>query len=152
MGVPDLREYVSAGSHGLAFLASIPAAAYLWRRCGPDPARRLSAAVYGFGLASCFAASAACHATAAMGEPSLALIRLDHIAIFLLIAGTYTPIARHLMPVRAGAIALTLAWLGAAVWLCLITTLGPLPAPVATSMYLAMGWEAPCATWGWPPG
>jgi hemolysin III len=65
--------------------------------------------------------------------------RLDHSAIFLLIAGTYTPFSLALGP-SAGAMLLRLAWLGAAAG-CLMTLCWPsAPRPLVTATYLAIGW------------
>ncbi len=67
--------------------------------------------------------------------------RLDHSAIFLLIAGTYTPFSFALGS-GVGVTLFRLAWAGAAAG-CLVTLLWPsAPKPIVTCTYLAVGWMA----------
>ncbi len=67
---------------------------------------------------------------------------LDHCAIFLLIAGTYTPFA--LGPLRGvwGSTILGYVWLFAIFGVILNTTRGPLRRGFSLFLYLAMGWSA----------
>lgn len=140
MSVLDLRESVSAATHGAALIAAIPAAILLLRRGGTDRSRRLALLSYALGLSACFAASTACHALVASGRGSRTAVMIDRIGIYLLIAGTYTPIVATLLPEGRRRSTLRAVWLAAAFGMVLDLTRGPLPAPVATSFYLAMGW------------
>lgn len=134
----DLCETVSAASHGAALLAAAPALGVLLRR-GPREAR-VPLMAYGLGLLACFGASTACHAIAAAGHDSRAMAAVDHMAIFLLIAGTYTPIVAALLPPCHRVATLRVVWLAAGVGVALNLRHGPLPPRVATAFYLAMGW------------
>lgn len=136
----DLREPVSAATHGAAFLAAIPAAFALYRRADPRCTRRWVLVLYGLGLSACFAASTACHALMAFGVYSTMAVVADHIGIYLLIAGTYTPIAGMLLPPEKRGTTLKAVWGATAVGAILNLAGGPLPAWLATSFYLAMGW------------
>src|SRR5262249_29890350 len=110
MGWLDLREPVSALSHGLGVALALPGMILLWRRTRPGRGTRLSLLVYGLGLTLCYGCSATYHGI--QGSPDrVAFYRLlDHIGIYLLIAGTYTPVASVLLegPWRQGT--LVLAW------------------------------------------
>lgn len=86
-----LREPVAALSHLAAALAAPFAASVLWRRSRDDRAKQISMLVYGCSLVILFLASAAYHGVAAGPGPLDVLRRIDHSAIFLLIAGTFTP-------------------------------------------------------------
>ncbi len=66
--------------------------------------------------------------------------RLDHVGIYLFIAGSYTGIAANLLQNRLSWLKLSLAWLWAAAGSAVQLVGAPLPAPVATGLYLAMGW------------
>jgi hemolysin III len=139
MDVFDIRESVSALIHGVAFLAVIPAAIALWMRANCFT-RRMAVASYGIGLAFCFASSTAFHTLNALGYNAKTAVLIDHIGIFLLIAGTYTPIVTTLLPPKRRRATLWIVW-GVAISGAILNLLtGPLPAPIATSFYLAMGW------------
>ena len=136
------REPFNGISHFLAALLALPGlGALLWLGRGDLP-RQLSLFLYGVSLILMFAASAAYHLVQA-GPGALRLLRkLDHTAIYLLIAGTYTPICTAYF---------TGAWLWGilgAVWaLALIGIAGKLfwinqPRWFSVLVYLLMGWLA----------
>ena len=56
----DLREPVSALTHGLGLILALPGTILLWRRAGCR-ARRVSLLLYGLSLAFCYGASALYH-------------------------------------------------------------------------------------------
>jgi hemolysin III len=98
------------------------------------------ALIYGGSLIALYAASSVYHLVRGTEAMDRLLRRFDHCAIFLLIAGTYTPIlwwalqgtqrAVYLAVVWGLALAgivMRIAWLGAPRWLY-------------TAMYLGMGW------------
>lgn len=140
MDVVDIREIVSAATHGAALIAAIPGVVALVRRVRPDRARMLALLVYGVGLVACFGASTSCHALCASGHESRIFIMIDHMAIYLLIAGTYTPLVVALLPAPRRRETLGVIWLAAGIGMALNLMRGPLPAWLATSFYLAMGW------------
>ncbi len=138
----ELREPVSAGTHALWLFLSLPATLILWRRSGPDRGRRLSLLVYGLSLACCYAGSALFHGVP-FARPKLELYdRLDHVGIFLLIAGSYTPIAWNLMRARWRFGVLASAWGVAAIGSTMILSAGIMPPLLNTAIYLGMGWGA----------
>src|SRR5512137_1904958 len=78
----------------------------------PGPRARLAAAVYGGSLVALFAVSALYHRPTWGARQRLWMRRLDHSAIFLLIAGTFTPLCLLLGDGRARAM-LAVVWAGA---------------------------------------
>ena len=86
-----LREPVNGLTHFFAsIVAAIGTLVLLIVEHG-NAAREVSLAVYGLSLTLLFGASAAYH-LAPLREKGIAILRrLDHSAIYLLIAGTYTP-------------------------------------------------------------
>jgi hemolysin III len=142
MNLLDLREPVSAWSHGAGLLLALPGTVSLWRRGDGCRARQLSLLIYGLSLAFCYAASALFHG-ARVGEERLgAFQRLDHIGIFALIAGSYTPIAWNLLRGRWRRWTLGLAWLSATSGAALHQACGTVPICLSTALYLGMGWGA----------
>ena len=68
--------------------------------------------------------------------------RLDHIAIFLLIAGTYTPVCVITLGYPLGYIMLSLVWGVAAAGLLMKIFWMDAPVWLSCSLYVAMGWIA----------
>jgi hypothetical protein len=56
----NLREPVSAWSHGAGLLLALPGTLFFWRRSARDRAKRLSLLVYGLSLAFCYLAWGRC--------------------------------------------------------------------------------------------
>jgi len=98
-----------------------------------------ASAVFGGTLVFLYATSTLYHSA---GTPRLkrTLRILDHVAIFLLIAGTYTPFAGVLMREGWGWTVLALAWGFALVGLLFKLLSEHRFHPAATSLYLLMGW------------
>lgn len=142
MDLLSLREPLSAGSHGAWLLLSLPATLWLWLRSRHDRSKQISLLVYGASLSACFGASTLFHGMRVPGPQLDTLALIDHIGIYLLIAGTYTPIAWNLLsrPWKHGVLAL--AWLAAAGGSTMQVLWTDLPIWMATSLYLVMGWGA----------
>jgi hemolysin III len=138
----DFREPVSAWTHGGGLLLSIPATALLWRRSAGDPARRFSLLVFGLSLALCYCGSTLFHAMRLGSDGLYWLDALDHIGIFILIAGSYTPVAWNLLHGRLRWGTLVSAWLAAGVGTGLLLICGIFSMFWSTLFYLAMGWGA----------
>lgn len=124
---------------GLALgLAAAPAVVALAFRA-PDRALVAAAAVYAASLLAMFAASAAYHMTPAPAWRDR-LRRLDQSAIYLKIAGAYTPFAvmtgPEAMPFLAG------LWAAAAAGVTLKAMTARQLFGVTVALYLAMGWAA----------
>ncbi len=105
-------------------------------RAAPGPRAAVAAAVYGLALTAQFAVSALYHRPRWETRARLVMRRLDHAAIFMLIAGTYTPFCLLLpdgggngllVAVWTGALAgmvLSVAWPLAPKWLMAVLTVG----------------------------
>ena len=72
---------------------------------------------------------------------SAVLRRLDHTNIFLIIAGTYTPLSILLLPAATARVLLIVVWAGALVGL-LARVLARRTALVDVPVYVALGWVA----------
>lgn len=123
-------------SHELAFFAALGAGAVL---ISFAPARAAwAAAVYAVSLATMLGTSALYHRPTWAPGPRRWLRRADHAAIFVLIAGTYTPFTL-LLPGQ-GAAMLALAWGGAAAGILQSFFWVHAPRPLVASLYVALGW------------
>ncbi len=146
-----LRDPVSTWTHLLGLVAAFPTTWLLIRRALRTPARTpgerafrngkvASLAIFGFGMAACYAASAAYHGPVADESTIETLRRLDMVGIFLLIAGTFTPAAWALMRPTPRLVAMILVW-GVSIACGTTLVLGrTFPTWLATSIYLGLGW------------
>jgi hemolysin III len=138
-GAPRQRPLLRGVSHVLAALAALPAAAWLHSRAVSD-AGRMAAVVYGATLVLLFTVSATYHRVfwtdAAVRK---AVGRVDHSAIFLLIAGTYTPFC--LLIGDAGGKALLVAvWAAAALGMFVVIFVPQTPKTLRSGLYVLLGW------------
>lgn len=104
------EEHWNTGTHGLGILLGLAGAVLMVLKVqGTDALTRASVWTYSLSVIILFTASTVYHAVA---DPRIKrrLRILDHISIYLLIAGTYTPVA--LITLRDG----SGWWLFAAVW------------------------------------
>ena len=142
MGLLDLREPASTLTHLAGMVLALPGTWVLWKKAQGDRPRQLSLLIFGLGLAICYGASALYHAVQARGGALGFYYLLDHVGIYILIAGTYTPVAWNLLNEPWRGRTLTLAWLGAVVGAALHLRYGALPPWICTTLYLVMGWGA----------
>src|SRR5262245_14771306 len=136
----DLREPVSSWSHCVGLPLALPGTLILWRRSAGDSQKRRCLLVYGLSLAFCYAASALYHGLRLPGDRLSFFNCLDHIGIFVLIAGSYTPLAWSLLRGRWRWGTLAVVWLFTAVTAVLLAVSGPFPCALSTCLYLGMGW------------
>ena len=135
-----MREPVNGLTH--AFSAVVSAVVLVWMLVIPPGGwgGKLALTVYGLSLVGMFSASASYH-LAVVSEAALRRLRkLDHSAIYLLIAGTYTPICLHFFSDfwRWGLLGTIwgMALIGIVVKLFVIRA----PRWVTAGIYLLMGW------------
>ncbi len=102
----------------------------------------IAAVVYSLGISTCFGVSALYHRRLWGPRGYAVMRRLDHAAIFLLIAGTYTPYCLLLLPSRTAAILLTVVWAGAAAGIVLQLGWPHAPRWLSVPIYIALGWTA----------
>ena len=86
-----IREPFNAISHAAGALLALIGTIVLLLKGWGIPAHTAALAVYGISLAGLFSASAAYHWAVVKPAVLQKLRKLDHSAIYLLIAGTYTP-------------------------------------------------------------
>src|SRR5512147_1157407 len=103
------------------------------------PAARAAAAVYGASLFALFAVSALYHRPTWPDRARLILRRLDHSAIFLLIAGTYTPFCVLLGGPRGSAL-LALVWTGALLGVVQSVIWPRAPRALVAALAILLGW------------
>jgi hemolysin III len=91
------KDPVSSWTHFIGFWLALAAATALVWRVADDGPKATGMAVYGGALVALFLASSLYHWLDVGERGNRWLRRLDHAAIFLLIAGTYVPPLLHLL-------------------------------------------------------
>jgi len=99
-------------------------------------------AIYGASLVLLYVASTLCHSVHCSDANAKRLDRLDHMAIFLLIAGTYTPLCLVTLRGPWGWTILAIEWALAAIGIVLVTIGAVRRQWPRVTVYLAMGWVA----------
>jgi len=142
MELLSFREPVSAWSHCSWLVLSIPGTILLCLRSRGGVGKRLSFLIFGASLAVCYAGSTLYHGVR-LSEERIAFFNLiDYIGIYVLIAGSYTPLAWNLLRGKWRWGTLSIAWLLALAGGLVQIACGMLPSTVATVTYLVMGWGA----------
>lgn len=137
------REPVNAGTHLAGAVVAAVATAALALLARDRPLAQAAFLVFGASSVALFGASTLLHAVWAGPRLARWLRRLDHGAIYLLIAGSYTPVT--LVAVRPVNPALAwwlfgLAWLLAALGLVFKAFWLGAPRWLSTALYVGMGW------------
>jgi hemolysin III len=134
---PRLRGVFHEGAFYGAVVLGVPLVATA------EPGRaRFAAAVYASCAALCFGASALYHRPTWRPRVRGWLARLDHAGIYLLIAGTYTPLCLLVMSAGWGKVILTIVWSGACAGILLKLVWLRSPKWLAAVIALTLGWVA----------
>ena len=128
-------------SHGVGALSSLLGVAALLRLAAArSSATLLACSIYGLTLVLMFASSTAYHAVPATNERAKRALRtLDHSAIFLLIAGTYTALSLAVPASIAATSLLTCVWLLSGFGILTLARQGANRKRGPIAFYLALG-------------
>jgi hemolysin III len=134
------RDPVSAATHLMWCVLGMYITGMFWRLGRGDRVRQVSVACFGICMTLLYGASGLYHAVR-VGEPYLNYFRLlDHSAIYLLIAGTYTPVCAVLLRGRLRVGLLIMIWSLAAGGIACKWLLSEPPHELTVGLYVAMGW------------
>jgi len=128
-------------SHFYGFFASLPAGALLVATA-PWGLARWTALVYAFSVSAMLGASTLLHRGSWSAAQSRTLTKLDHSCIYLLIAGTYTPISLIALSGWVRPVVFSAAWFGALVGIALEWARNRPPRGWVTTNYIVLGWVA----------
>jgi hemolysin III len=137
----QIEEVANAVTHGLGLVASVaalPLLIVLAARRG-DAWAIVGASVFGASLVTVYATSTIYHSLR-LGPSKELWRRLDHAAIYLLIAGTYTPFTLGALRGPWGWSLFGIVWGVAAVGIAAKVVFGPRLKMLSTVAYLVMGW------------
>jgi len=140
--LPGLREPVNGLTHLAAAFAALVGLVVLDVMAWGDVSNLVPLTIYGLSLVAMFSSSAAYHLLQASPRHSRILQKLDHSAIFLLIAASYTPICLHFFAGFWRLGFLTLIWSFALVGIFLKLLVSTMPRRLNAAVFLMMGWAA----------
>jgi channel protein (hemolysin III family) len=139
--LPGFHDPVSSLSHLLGAVVFALLTPALLRRGRGDPARVAFLGVYAFSCVFLLTMSAVYHMLPVGTGGRSVMERLDHGAIFMLIAGTFTPVHGILFRGVWRGGALLLIWAAAVTGITLKTVFfAGLPEGLGLSFYLTLGW------------
>ena len=133
------RPLLRGAIHQAAFPVALVLGALLTIKTDGDR-RHLAAAIFSASVAICFGLSALYHRITWTPELRLRMRRLDHAGVYLLIAGTYTPVALLELSGAWRTTILTITWAGAALAITQRFLWSSAPKWVAAALSLAIGW------------
>ena len=137
-----IREPGSAITHFIGMMMAIMAATPLMVKAavGADNMAFLAMAIFIGSMVALYGASAIYHSVNVKDGILKVFRKLDHMMIFVLIAGSYTPVCLIILDARAGYTLLTVVWsiavLGMITKACWITC----PKWFSSTIYISMGW------------
>ena len=137
-----LREPVNGLTHLAAAIAAAVGLILLLWITRESPAKLVAMAVYGLALVLMFSASTVYHLVRAGPRVMAWLRKLDHTSIYLLIAGTYTPICLHYLTGTWRWLPLVIIWSLAIIGITVKLFIIKAPRWVTAGVYLLMGWLA----------
>ncbi|MCL4419854.1 hemolysin III family protein [Patescibacteria group bacterium] len=137
-----MKEPVNTWTHFILFMAAIVGLIFLVFLSKNSLSKLVTMTIYGISMILLYGASSLYHWVKTTPKNELILKKIDHIAIYLLIAGSYTPVFYY---------GLEGAWRWAmlsAVWLLAITGMAlkiwfiHAPRYVSSAFYVSLGWIA----------
>lgn len=135
---PPMKPLLRGFFHQCAAFVALGAGAVLLRAC-PNERTRWATAVFALSLVWLFGVSATYHRVDWSEVARARMRRLDHASIFVLIAGTYTPVALLGLP-DGGRSMLAYAWAGAIAGVFSSIFWTSAPKWVLAALCVAVGW------------
>lgn len=143
---PPIKPKLRGVSHQIAFFVAIVATAILVVRA-PTTRASWASAVYGAALTTLFGVSALYHRPTWSPEQRKIMRRIDHAAIFLLIAGTYTPLFYLLDVPEMHYRPLWIVWCGALAGIAKSLLWPHAPKALTALLCVVLGWAVVGDVW-----
>jgi hemolysin III len=134
---PLMRGWLHLGAAPIALVAGMALVVF-----APTQAGRISAAIFTLSAVLLFGTSAVYHRGNWSPQTKAVLRRMDHANIFIIIAGTYTPLTVLLLEGTQRVVVLCLVWGGAILGVIFRVLWVGAPRWLYVPMYIALGWVA----------
>ncbi|PTM57704.1 PAQR family membrane homeostasis protein TrhA [Desmospora activa] len=137
-----MKEPVNTWTHFITFLVAIVGLVFLILLSKDNMSKLVTMTIYGTSVILLYGASSLYHWVRTTPSKELLLKKLDHIAIYLLIAGSYTPVFYYGLEGAWKWTMLTAVWLLAVIGAFLKLWLVKAPRYLSTTFYVTLGWIA----------
>lgn len=137
-----IKDPGSAITHFIGMLMAIFAAVPLLIKAAHEPSSiyLISLTVYAISMVLLYGASTTYHTLDLSEKVNTVLKKIDHMMIFVLIAGSYTPICLLVIKGKSGMMMLALVWGIAAIGILIKAFWVFCPKWVSSVLYIGMGW------------
>lgn len=137
-----MKEPVNTWTHFVTCIAAVIGLVLLIRLSYESTSTLITMVIYGVSLILLYAASSIYHWVRTTPKKELWLKKLDHCAIYLLIAGSYTPVFYHGLDGVWKWVMLLVIWVMSIIGIVLKLFFIHLPRYLSTAFYVTLGWIA----------
>lgn len=137
-----MKEPVNTWTHFVLFMAAIVGLVFLIILSRHNLSKLITMTVYGVSMILLYGASSLYHWVRTTPQKELILKRIDHIAIYLLIAGSYTPVFYYGLTGGWRWAMLGVIWSLAFIGMILKIWFIHAPRYVSSAFYVSLGWIA----------
>lgn len=137
-----MKEPVNTWTHLIPFVAAIVGLVFLIIISRDNISKLVTMTIYGLSVIVLYGASSVYHWVQTTPQRELLLKRVDHIAIYFLIAGSYTPVFYYGLEGVWRWAMLTAVWTLAIVGMALKIWFIHAPRYVSATFYVSLGWIA----------
>ena len=137
-----MRDKVSAVTHLMGIILSAAGTWYLAVKSMEYESIKIIGAniVFGGSMILLYTASTVYHWIKNNEKAILTARKIDHMMIFVLIAGTYTPVCINILDSRLGYIILSAVWILTIAGIVLALLWIDMPRKISSGIYIMMGW------------
>ena len=137
-----MKEPVNTWTHFISFVAAIVGLIILIILCRNSLSKLITMTIYGLSLILLYGASSLYHWVRTTPQKELLLKKIDHIAIYFLIAGSYTPVFYYGLEGAWRWAMLISVWSLALLGMALKIWFIHAPRYVSSAFYVSLGWIA----------
>ncbi len=137
-----MKEPVNTWTHFISFVAAIVGLIILIILCRNSLSKLITMTIYGMSLILLYGASSLYHWVRTTPQKELLLKKIDHIAIYFLIAGSYTPVFYYGLEGAWRWAMLISVWSLALLGMALKIWFIHAPRYVSSAFYVSLGWIA----------
>lgn len=135
-----IKEPVNTWTHFISFVAAIVGLVFLIIMCKNSISKLVTMTIYGLSLIFLYGASSIYHWVQTTPQKGLLLKKIDHMAIYFLIAGSYTPVFYYGLEGAWRWAMLISVWSLALAGMTLKIWFINVPRYVSVGFYVSLGW------------
>ncbi|MDF2946351.1 MAG: hemolysin family channel protein [Bacillales bacterium] len=137
-----MREPVNTWTHFITCIAAVVGFVFLLIEASESVSQLVTISVFGVSVILLYGASSLYHWVRTTPEKELIFKKIDHIAIYLLIGGTYTPVLFFGLDGAWRLTMMIVVWSLVAIGIFLKIWFIKMPRMISTIFYISLGWMA----------